>query len=144
MKGKNYASNEPRLSLCLFDKKMLVLRLPTMHQKHLSCDALVVPAVEGCGSTKGVLWAGEHAKAMEKCSDGEVERGVAALLAAYPAIPCPAAAAPRIIRSAWGSDPLFRGSYSYVNAAGSPDDIDALAAPLTVNLLTQFSRCTQI
>ncbi|EIE25731.1 amine oxidase [Coccomyxa subellipsoidea C-169] len=84
--------------------------------------------------SSAVLWiTGEHAKAMEKCSDDEVERGVAALLAAYPAIPCPAAAAPRIIRSAWGSDPLFRGSYSYVNAAGSPDDIDALAAPLTVS-----------
>lgn len=75
---------------------------------------------------------GEHAKAMEKCSDDEVHKGVTALLAAYPAIPCPDAAVPRMIRSSWGSDPLFRGSYSYVNAVGSPDDIDTLAAPLTV------------
>ena len=69
---------------------------------------------------------------MEKCSDDEVHKGVTALLAAYPAIPYPDAAVPRIIRSSWGSDPLFRGSYSYVNAVGSPDDIDTLAAPLMV------------
>ena len=81
-------------------------------------------------------WAGKHAKAMEQCSDADIQKGVSALLAAYPAIPCPATATPRIIRSSWGSDPLFRGSYSYVNAAGSPDDIDTLAAPLTVTNLS--------
>lgn len=71
---------------------------------------------------------------MEACGEDEVERGVAALLAAFPAIPCPADAQPKAVRSSWGSDPLFRGSYSYVNAGGSPGNIDTLAEPLTVRL----------
>lgn len=84
-----------------------------------------------------MLWtyvhtAGEHARAMEACSEEEVAAGVAALLAAFPAIPCPPGQPWRLQRSAWGSDPLFRGSYSYVNAHGSPADIDTLAEPLTV------------
>ena len=71
---------------------------------------------------------------MEACSEEELQKGVAALLAAFPAIPCPAdLPPPRLSRSTWGSDPLFRGSYSYVNTAGSPDDIDTLAAPLMVS-----------
>ena len=69
---------------------------------------------------------------MEACSQEEAEAGVAALLAAFPAIPCPPGQPWRLQRSAWGSDPLFRGSYSYVNARGSPADIDTLAQPLTV------------
>lgn len=80
------------------------------------------------------ITSGEHAKAMEACSEEEVESGVAALLAAHPAIPCPKST-PQIVRSSWGSDPLFRGSYSYVNAEGTPEDIDTLAAPLMVSNL---------
>ncbi len=69
---------------------------------------------------------------MEARSERELAADVAALLAAFPAIPAPRGSAPpALARSAWGRDPLFRGSYSYVNAAGSPGDIDALAAPLT-------------
>jgi spermine oxidase len=83
------------------------------------------------------LVTGENARLMERCTDDEVSAGAAALLAAFPAIPVDAAAAarPSVLRSRWGSDPLFRGSYSYVNASGCPDDIDALAAPLTVSSL---------
>lgn len=81
---------------------------------------------------------GEHAKEMEACSGEEVERGIAALLAAYPAIPCPKST-PRIVRSSWGTDPLFRGSYSYVNVKGTPEDIDTLAAPLMVRSLPKPS-----
>lgn len=33
-------------------------------------------------------------------------------------------------RSRWGSDPLFRGSYSYLGPDCSPADVAALAAPL--------------
>lgn len=89
------------------------------------------------------LWsdflAGEHAKQMESCTDDEVSSGVAALLAAFPAIPASAAdSKPAIRRSGWGKDPLFRGSYTYVNAKGSPDDIDTLAAPLEVGWRRPF------
>ncbi|BDA43980.1 Peroxisomal N(1)-acetyl-spermine/spermidine oxidase [Coccomyxa sp. Obi] len=92
-----------------------------------------LPAAWADHPTCAVLWlTGDHAKMMEACSEEEVEEGVAALLAAYPAIPCPKST-PRIVRSSWGSDPLFRGSYSYVNAEGTPEDIDTLAAPLMVS-----------
>ncbi|KFK29526.1 putative polyamine oxidase 5-like [Arabis alpina] len=36
----------------------------------------------------------------------------------------------KVLTSKWGSDPLFRGSYSYVAVGSSGDDIDALAEPL--------------
>lgn len=35
-----------------------------------------------------------------------------------------------LIRSTWNSNPLFRGSYSYIAAGSSADDIDELARPL--------------
>ena len=86
---------------------------------------------------------GDHAKEMEACSEEEVERGIAALLAAYPAINTPKAK-PQVVRSSWGSDPLFRGSYSYVNAKGTPEDIDTLAAPLMVRILHSLgSTCAK-
>lgn len=79
---------------------------------------------------------------MEARSEGELAGDVAALLEAFPAIPLPSGMhPPRLARSAWGADPLFRGSYSYVNASGSPDDIDALAAPLTVRRMLLFVPC---
>ncbi|KAK4415675.1 putative polyamine oxidase 5 [Sesamum alatum] len=39
----------------------------------------------------------------------------------------------KVLRSEWGSDPLFFGSYSYVAVGSSGDDIDALAEPLPEN-----------
>ncbi|KAL0308496.1 UNVERIFIED_CONTAM: putative polyamine oxidase 5 [Sesamum radiatum] len=38
-----------------------------------------------------------------------------------------------VLRSRWGNDPLFLGSYSYVAVGSSGDDIDALAEPLPQN-----------
>lgn len=35
-----------------------------------------------------------------------------------------------MLRSRWGSNPLFRGSYSYVAVGSSGEDIDAVAEPL--------------
>eukprot|EP00897_Mesotaenium_endlicherianum_P010011 jgi/Mesen1/9038/ME000566S08457 len=37
---------------------------------------------------------------------------------------------PPLLRTQWGSDPLFLGSYSYVAVGSSGDDIDAIARPL--------------
>ncbi|KAK4415676.1 putative polyamine oxidase 5 [Sesamum alatum] len=39
----------------------------------------------------------------------------------------------KVLRSGWGSDPLFLGSYSYVAVGSSGDDIDELAEPLPEN-----------
>ncbi|XP_074269404.1 putative polyamine oxidase 5 [Silene latifolia] len=36
----------------------------------------------------------------------------------------------RVLRSKWGTDPLFLGSYSYVSVRSSGDDFDTLAQPL--------------
>ncbi len=38
---------------------------------------------------------------------------------------------PGVLRSAWGTDPLFRGSYSYISARATADDVHALSAPVT-------------
>ncbi|CAA0814269.1 Probable polyamine oxidase 5 [Striga hermonthica] len=38
-----------------------------------------------------------------------------------------------VLRSRWGSDPLFLGSYSYVAVGSSLDDMDVLAEPLPEN-----------
>lgn len=39
--------------------------------------------------------------------------------------------APSLVRSMWNSNPLFRGSYSYIATGSSPADIEELARPLT-------------
>ena len=39
-----------------------------------------------------------------------------------------------LARSRWGSDPLFRGSYSYIAAGASEGDITTIGAPLTLTL----------
>ncbi|KAJ4899339.1 putative polyamine oxidase 5 [Raphanus sativus] len=36
----------------------------------------------------------------------------------------------KVLKSEWGGDPLFRGSYSYVAVGSSGDDLDAMAEPL--------------
>uniref|UniRef100_A0A1J3GKB7 Putative polyamine oxidase 5 n=1 Tax=Noccaea caerulescens TaxID=107243 RepID=A0A1J3GKB7_NOCCA len=36
----------------------------------------------------------------------------------------------KVLKSKWGSDPLFRGSYSYVAVGSSGDDLNAMAEPL--------------
>lgn len=41
-------------------------------------------------------------------------------------------AAPVLVRSDWNSNPLFRGSYSYITTGSSQADIEELACPLSV------------
>ncbi|KAM7512979.1 hypothetical protein LguiB_011854 [Lonicera macranthoides] len=42
----------------------------------------------------------------------------------------------KVLKSHWGNDPLFLGSYSYVAVGSSGDDIDNLAEPLPKNTST--------
>ncbi|KAK9102555.1 hypothetical protein Sjap_019809 [Stephania japonica] len=53
---------------------------------------------------------------IHKCSNGELNCKISG-----------------VVRSRWASDPLFMGSYSYVAAGSSGDDIDSMAKPLPMS-----------
>ena len=79
----------------------------------------------------------------------QVRRGVLAILDAFPCIDLPRRFS--VVRSAWGADPLTRGSYSYVTPGTSSAHIDALATPLVrapptgrANQSCQFLRTAEI
>ncbi|CAK9134961.1 unnamed protein product [Ilex paraguariensis] len=40
----------------------------------------------------------------------------------------------KVLKSKWGTDPLFLGSYSYVAVGSSGDDLDSMAMPLPQNI----------
>ena len=77
----------------------------------------------------GVVWmTGEDAQSMEAASETELHDNMAAILQHFPALALPTQF--RIHRSSWGSDPLFRGSYSYGSASASGDECRTLCEPL--------------
>ena len=77
----------------------------------------------------GVMWmTGEDAKRMEAASDAELQQHIAAVLQEFPALALPSEL--KVYRSCWGSDPLFRGSYSYGSASAIGGECSALAEPL--------------
>jgi len=88
----------------------------------------------GATHISGVLWiTGDAAVAMERASDEEVAAGVSALFKAFPQVPLPPGAKmpPRVVRTKWGTDPLFRGSYSYTRVGDEGGNaVDMLAEPL--------------
>eukprot|EP00070_Physeter_catodon_P048575 XP_028355469.1 spermine oxidase isoform X3 [Physeter catodon] len=72
---------------------------------------------------------GEEALVMEKCDDEAVAEICTEMLRQFtgnPNIPKPR----RILRSAWGSNPYFQGSYSYTQVGSSGADVEKLAKPL--------------
>ncbi|XP_036607302.1 spermine oxidase [Trichosurus vulpecula] len=72
---------------------------------------------------------GEEALVMEKCDDEAVAEICTEMLRKFtgnPDIPKPR----RILRSSWGSNPHFRGSYSYTQVGSSGADVERLAKPL--------------
>ncbi|VTJ52284.1 Hypothetical predicted protein [Marmota monax] len=72
---------------------------------------------------------GEEALVMEKCDDEAVAEICTEMLRQFTGnsnIPKPL----RILRSAWGSNPYFRGSYSYTQVGSSGADVEKLAKPL--------------
>ncbi len=58
----------------------------------------------------------------------QVHEGIRHILDAFPAIKLPKEFS--VLRTRWGSDPLHRGSYSYVSASASTSDVEALSQPL--------------
>ncbi|XP_055288137.1 spermine oxidase isoform X4 [Moschus berezovskii] len=82
---------------------------------------------------------GEEALVMEKCDDEAVAEICTEMLRQFtgnPNIPKPR----RILRSAWGSNPYFWGSYSYTQVGSSGADVEKLAKPLPY---TESSKTAQ-
>lgn len=86
---------------------------------------------EGDGSA-AVLCAtlvGQEAWAMENSTDDEVAASLhATLVSAFPSTRVPLPYAHRVCR--WGTDPLFRGAYSFLPTGALPDGWQHLQAPL--------------
>lgn len=83
---------------------------------------------------QAVIWVtGAEAAELEVASDAEVLAGLRSVAALFPGLALPEGAAweaARLHRSAWGADPHFRGSFSYLGCEASLADVDTLCAPL--------------
>ncbi|GMI81295.1 polyamine oxidase 5 [Hibiscus trionum] len=79
-------------------------------------------------------FAGKEALELETLSDEEIINGVSATVSGLlPTHNSPEFCKPRfvkVLKSKWGSDPLFLGSYSYVAVGSSGADLDTMAEPL--------------
>ncbi|XP_054635621.1 spermine oxidase isoform X1 [Dunckerocampus dactyliophorus] len=97
------------------------------YKKISSFDVLYPP--ERYGYMLSGWICGQEALYMERCDDETVAETCTELLRQFtgnPDIPKPL----RILRSSWGSNPYFRGSYSYTRVGSSGGDIESLAMPL--------------
>ncbi|XP_022852917.1 probable polyamine oxidase 5 [Olea europaea var. sylvestris] len=80
--------------------------------------------------------AGKEALHLESLNDEEILNGVSTTVSnLLPHNLCNSAGVPqpkfdKVLRTKWGTDPLFLGSYSYVAVGSSCDDLDSLAEPL--------------
>lgn len=74
--------------------------------------------------------AGPEALAMEARSDDQLVADAEALLNAFPPAQRQLGSVQQAMRSTWGTDPLFRGSYSYIAAGSDLEDVAVLGAPL--------------
>lgn len=101
------------------------------------------------GSSVVLAWfAGKEALELESLEDKEIIDGVSATISNFlpnllkpqksPKEVCnghtKGAEIVKVLKSQWGSDPLFFGSYSYVAVGSSGDDLDTMAEPLPANL----------
>ncbi|CAN0838941.1 Probable polyamine oxidase 5 [Linum grandiflorum] len=74
---------------------------------------------------------GKEALELESLSDEEIINGVSATISGFlPNTDNNRVKFSKVLRSKWGNDPLFLGSYSYVAVGSSGDDLDAMAQPL--------------
>ncbi|XP_025071817.1 spermine oxidase isoform X3 [Alligator sinensis] len=110
------------------------------YKKICSFDVLYPP--ERYGHVLSGWICGEEALIMEKYDDETVAETCTEMLRKFtgfdpgnPNIPKPR----RILRSSWGSNPRFRGSYSYTQVGSSGVDVEKLAKPLPY---TESSKTT--
>lgn len=83
------------------------------------------------GSHVLLAWlAGKEALQMEELNDEEIISGVHATLEGFGGRDGNYGRISRVKRSGWGTNPLFRGSYSYVASGSSGADLDLMAEPL--------------
>jgi len=80
---------------------------------------------------QAVIWlTGEAAKAMELAADAEVLAGIKAVIDRFPGVELPVDAdwgRVTLVRSKWGQEPNFLGSYSYVGREAKLEDVETLA-----------------
>ncbi|KAI4903340.1 hypothetical protein NFI96_034375 [Prochilodus magdalenae] len=97
------------------------------YRKICSFDVLYPP--ERYGHMLSGWICGDEALCMERCDDETVAEICTELLRKFTGnqnIPKPR----RILRSAWGSNPYIRGSYSFTRVGSSGGDVEQLAEPL--------------
>ncbi|XP_043706501.1 probable polyamine oxidase 5 [Telopea speciosissima] len=87
-------------------------------------------------------FAGEEALALESLKDEQIVNGVLTTVSSFlsnsepqnlvnsPEYSNGTVKFTRVLKSQWGSNPLFLGSYSYVAVGSSGDDLDLMAVPL--------------
>ncbi|XP_072525831.1 spermine oxidase [Salminus brasiliensis] len=104
------------------------------YRKICSFDVLYPP--ERYGHMLSGWICGDEALRMERCDDETVAEICTELLRKFTGnqnIPKPR----RILRSAWGSNPHIRGSYSFTRVGSSGGDVERLAEPLPYNKSTK-------
>ncbi|KZV54149.1 putative polyamine oxidase 5 [Dorcoceras hygrometricum] len=75
-------------------------------------------------------FAGEEALALESLSDDEMLNGFTTTISNLLPTKSQSQKLSKVLRTQWGTNPLFLGSYSYVAVGSSIDDIDTLSEPL--------------
>lgn len=115
---------------------------------HLSSDVAAMPTmVINMWKTHRkpvlvMLVGGDHGRAIERWPNGAAASWANRVLTQ---IFGKDAAEPEFVRvTAWDSDPFTRGSYSYIALGATPDDIDALAAPVGERLLFAGEATTRM
>ena len=78
----------------------------------------------------GGTFAGRGAEIVETLTDEEVSAACRDLLSKFLKVPGSLPEPTMVLRSSWISDPLYRGSYTYLSMESRQNDIPDLAAPL--------------
>lgn len=97
------------------------------------------------GNSNVVLcwFAGKEALELESLEDEEIIDGVSNTLSRFSIKSKHQASSSfgKVLKTRWGNDPLFLGSYSYVAVGSSGDDLDTMAVPLPENGKNGNSSC---
>lgn len=93
------------------------------------------PPAPGPVNPSAVMWiTGAAALEMERLSCDEVAKGIVKMFELFPSVPLPAGVKgpPRVVRTQWGTDENFLGSYSYLRSnVEDGEAVDMIAEPLT-------------